>query len=174
MASSFVVLGKVLKAHGIKGELQVLLYGQGPKALMGYGHVYLRGPDGTTLVKVLHARAQKADKCLLALEGIGDRDRAEALAGYEICVPREALPELPEGEFYWHDLIGMQVKTVGGMDVGRVAGLLATGPHDILVIKGDRGEIMIPAVGHMVTHVDLEARVVIVDPVPGLLDIDAL
>ncbi len=175
MPPSYVVLGKIVKVHGIKGEVQVYPYTEDVEAFTYYDPVYLKAPDGrVTQTRVLKAREKKEKKILLALEGVKNRSQAESLVGNEICVPKECLPDLPDGEYYWHDLIGMEVRTVDGEDIGQVSRIMSTGAHDILVIEGRKGEVLIPAVAEMIKEIDTSARLILVDPVPGLLDVNAL
>ncbi len=171
----YVILGKVVKAHGIRGEVQVYPYTFTVDSFIKYGPLSLIAIGGREQkFQVLRARKKQKRKIILTLEGVNSRDQAEALVGSKIAVPRERLPELSEGEYYWQDLIGMEVRTVTGEVVGRVKQILATGAHDILIIRGTRGEVLIPAVAQMIDNIDLEGRVITVDPVPGLLDVNAL
>jgi 16S rRNA processing protein RimM len=97
------------------------------------------------------------------LDGVDDRDAATALVGTEIWVPRDALPKPRQGEYYWADLEGLAVRTVDGVDLGRVSHLFATGANDVMVVQGGR-ERLIPFVpGRQVVKVDLDAGLIEVD-----------
>ncbi len=174
-SSSYVVLGKIVKAHGIRGEVEIYAYSPDIRGLVESRPVFLETSEGVrTSYKVETARPKKKHKFILSFEGVDNRDQAEALVGNEICVLRESLPELPEDEYYWHELIGMRVKTVEHEDLGRLSKILSTGAHDVLVVEGPYGEVLIPMVAEMIENVDIRAGVIIVNPVPGLLDVNAL
>lgn len=98
------------------------------------------------------------------IRGVDDRDRAQALKGLLIAVPRRALPEPEPGrEFYWRDLMGMTVTNASGEVLGVVDHLLETGAHDVLVVRGGSREVLIPFVDPFVVDVELEARSIRVD-----------
>lgn len=98
------------------------------------------------------------------LEGIVDRDAAEALKGTLVGVPREALPPVGENEYYWDDLIGLDVVNVGGARIGKVESLIETGANDVLCVRGDDGrEHLLPFVATTVLDVDLAVRRICVE-----------
>jgi 16S rRNA processing protein RimM len=100
---------------------------------------------------------------------MADRNEAQALAGSTLYVDSETLPPLEEGVYYGFQLIGLRVATVGGEELGRIEDILETGAHDVIVVRGPRGEVLLPSVEQVVREVDLEQGRVIVDPPPGLL-----
>ncbi len=115
---------------------------------------------------------------LIKLSGVGDRDAAFALKGQQIAVPREALPETEEGEYYWSDLIGLQVSNTEGVDFGKITQVLETGANDVLVVrekqptqvKGKDGKLreeyrerLIPFTSDAVPEVDIQAGTVLVE-----------
>jgi 16S rRNA processing protein RimM len=104
-------------------------------------------------------------KILVArLEGCDDRDAAEALVGYEIQVPRSRLPDdLAPGEYYWADLVGLRVETLGGVELGRIARLFETGANDVIVVEGKRERLLPYVWQQVVREVDLGAGVMRVD-----------
>ncbi|HEB76976.1 MAG TPA: 16S rRNA processing protein RimM, partial [Methylothermaceae bacterium] len=97
--------------------------------------------------------------------GIDTRDQAEALKGAQISIAREQLPDLPPGEYYWTDLIGLRVIDTEGRDLGQVANLLETGANDVLIVRGaGRREILIPWIrDRVIRKVDLAAGRIEVD-----------
>jgi 16S rRNA processing protein RimM len=122
----------------------------------------LRGPAGESTVDTPQGRAQ-GKGVVARLSGVDDRDAAAALVGTEIWVPREALPKPRKGEYYWADLEGMAVRTVEGVDLGRVSHLFATGANDVMVVQGDRERLIPFVVGLQVVAVDVDARCIEVD-----------
>jgi len=160
-----VPIGKVVKAIGLEGRVGVA---GTDGALDRLTHVGLRQPGQDPVQwKVVDARPQGRVWALL-LEGVADRDAAEALVGSQVLAEREDLGEAGEGLHYWADLEGLPVVTLAGEEVGRVEELFVTGGVDVLVVRGPGGEKLIPLAPYV--KVDLEARRVVVDAPPGLLD----
>jgi 16S rRNA processing protein RimM len=111
---------------------------------------------------------------LVRLEGVLNRSNAEVLCGLDVYVPAASLPPLPDGEFYWHEVIGLRV-IAGDLELGRVVDILQTGVYDIYVVHSDeKKEYLFPAVEEIVTNIDLKNGVMVVDPPEGLLHINAL
>lgn len=166
-------VGRVGKAHGIKGEIKVRPdFGQ-PEDFLYYREVSLVNPgtDFQQDYKVSRCRPL-AKTVVLQLEGVGDRTMAEALSGTEVWVDKKTLPELAPGDFYWHDLVGLQVVTESGRKLGRVDTLLATGGHDILVVLGGGREYLIPLRKEFLVNTDTAVGVLTVADVPGLFEIN--
>jgi 16S rRNA processing protein RimM len=157
----------VLGAHGIHGELKCRVVTDFPSRRFKRGsQVFLRGKA----CSVEAARIQ-GQTVLLKLAEIGDRDAAQALRGTDVEVPTEAALKLPRGQFYWHEVIGLNVEVVAsGEVVGRVADILETGANDVYIVKNARGqEILIPAIKDVVKQIDPSAGRMLIEPLPGLL-----
>jgi 16S rRNA processing protein RimM len=152
--------------YGIKGWVRVFSYTEPAEALLGYRRWLLRMAGGWTSKSL--AEGRKHGKSLVArLANIEDRDGAAALVGADIAVARESLAAIGAGEYYWADLEGLEVRHRDGRVLGRVAGMLATGGHDVMVVRAngepDR-EILIPFVA--------EQYVLGVDVAAGVIDVD--
>lgn len=159
----FVLLGKFVGVHGVRGELKLESYTEPRLQVFRYQPWLLRSVSGEKTIAGCHGRAQ--GKGLVAeLPGVADRDAAAALVGTEIWVARSALPAPQPGEYYWSDLEGLEVVTTEGVALGRVSHLVATGSNDVFVVKDDKRERLIPfLVGQFVTKVDLDAGRLTVD-----------
>lgn len=144
-----VVLGRIAGVYGIKGWVRVLSYTRVREDILRYPSWLV----GTEWRRVRVGRRQGAG-VVAQLEGIDDRDQALALVGAEIAVARSDLPALAPGEFYWADLIGLEVVTTQGVALGRVRRLFETGANDVLVIEGER-ERLLPYLKDVVKDVDL-------------------
>ena len=107
-------------------------------------------------------------RLILQLKGIETIEEAEPLMGKEILIRKEALPELPEGEYYWVEILGMKVETEEGKRIGRVKEIFPTGAHDVYVVEGKRGEIFLPAIEEVIQSIDLERGVMKVTRMEGL------
>jgi 16S rRNA processing protein RimM len=172
--SQSVPLGRLVGAHGLRGEVRVRYFGDGPDNLLALDEVRLtESPEAltATVYKVLGVGSGRKGEIRLALEGVSDRDQAVQLRGLWVMVEADALEPLAEGEYYWHELVGCRVETSDGREVGVVKEILETGAHDVLVVEDATGRSqLIPTAREIMTEVDLEARRVIIDALPGLVD----
>jgi 16S rRNA processing protein RimM len=163
-ARKLVVIGKTVGTFGIKGELKISPYTESPDVFYQCDELFLNGISFTVTRIRPHKRA-----LLVALEGIDAPEPAREQVGKLVAIPRESLPPCEEDEYYWTDLIGMNVTTTAGVDLGTVDTIIRTGAHDVLVIWGDRGEVLIPMIDHMVPTVSTERNTIEVDPPEGLV-----
>lgn len=157
-----IVLGRVGAPWGVRGWVRLDSWTEPREALLDYGSCFLRGSADWQEARLLEGRRQ-GKSVVGHFEGCEDRDAALALRGAEIGVAREDLPDPGEGHYYWADLEGLAVRHRDGRELGRVAYLLATGEHDVLVVQGER-EVLIPFVmGRFILDVDLEHGIIDVD-----------
>lgn len=164
-------VGKIVKAQGVKGEVKVLPFSGVADDLLSYKEFFLdRGlgfnPFGVTKSRI-HGKF-----FVVKLSSVDSRDDSEQLVGLEIFVPRDAMPDLPDDEFYWHDFKGLQVVTDQGFALGTIEALIATGGNDVLVIGGLGKEYLIPAIDEIIIEVNWDAKTVVIAPLPGLLEIN--
>lgn len=175
-----VEVGRILGAWGIKGGIKIKPFAADPQALFATKRWYLRPPeaDGAAprppgasaasplpgLLRVLQAK-EHGDGVVATVHDLADRNAAEALKGARIFVSRASFPTPDEGEFYWVDLIGLDVVNRDARALGRVVGLLETGPHCVLRVQEVEGtaEVLIPFVDAYVDAVDLPGRRITVD-----------
>lgn len=166
-------VGKILDAWGIKGGLKVQAYSADAGALFSAKRWYLKstGPKAAQLILAVKSVREQGEGIVATAEGVDDRNAAEALRGHEIHIPRSEFPRTPDGEYYWVDLIGLDVVNRESQALGRVIGLIDTGPHAVLRIlppgveepaKPDQ-ERLIPFVGKFIDDVNLEAKRITVD-----------
>ncbi len=176
-----VELGRILDAWGIKGWVRIHPHSADTEALFASRNWFLQPPEarfargfsafaGCVTVHVADIKAH-ADGVVARLEGIDDRNAAEALKGCRISLPRSAFPEPADGEYYWVDLIGLEVVNREGEQLGVVRDLMSTGPNDVLVLEyseridGEEraAERLIPFVAAYVDGVDRARRRITVD-----------
>ncbi len=158
-----MAVGRVARPFGLEGELLVDPLAE-PEVLAPGRYVFLEGRR----LRVLSCRWQRG-RAVLRLEGIEDRTAAEAYRFRYLEVPQEELGPLGEGEYYYFQLVGLQAVTSSGERLGTVRQVMETGGgNQVLVVHGPRGEVLLPAVEDFV-RVDLEAGLVVVEDVPGLL-----
>ena len=159
----FVTLGRITGAHGIKGWVKVLSETSPRANIVQYSPWYLVRGGRHEEWKVQDGRMQ-GKSVVAKLTGCNDRDMAEGLAGLEIRIRRDQLPPATEpGEFYWADLVGLAVRTLDGVELGRIDQLFETGANDVIVVDGDRERLIPYLWEQVVREVDLQQGVMRVD-----------
>ncbi|MBI5455193.1 MAG: 16S rRNA processing protein RimM [Deltaproteobacteria bacterium] len=161
-----VPIGKIIGAHGIKGEVKVFPYGELEDFELKT--VLVSAKEAVKSFTVKRVRKHK-DFYILELEGVSVRNDAEALIGAEVRVPKDDLPELDEDEYYYMDLVGMDVMTDEGKYLGSITNVIATGSNDVLEVDGPFGSVLIPALDNIIIEVDAVGRKVTVRLMEGLL-----
>lgn len=168
-----VLVGKVVKAHGIKGEIKALPFSGFPDDFKSYPKVIIADQSigKREFYRVIRSRSQKKF-AIIELKGLANRNDSEELCGSEIWIERRYLPEPGPGEYYWQDMKGLRVVTEEGRELGTVTSLMATPGHDILVITSLDREYLLPATDELIVDIDEEAGTLIISPTPGLLEIN--
>lgn len=158
-----VIMGRVASAHGIRGWIRIQPYTEYVDSLLGYRTWWIGQEHGPWQeVKVLQCESHLKTLAAL-LPDCPDRTSAEKLKGLLIAVPRSSLPEQPEDEYYWSDLIGLPVINAAGINLGNVEQLLETGANQVLMVKGENGQILIPFVASAIKQVDTQNKCIKVD-----------
>ncbi|CAO1660705.1 Ribosome maturation factor RimM [Salinicola sp. NYA28a] len=163
-----VVLGRLTSPHGVKGWLKVYSYTSPAQGIFDYPVWVLSMQGQRQSRRLLDARPQ-GKSLVVRLEGIDTRELAEQWAGAEVSIEKTALPELDSGEYYWHQLEELEVKTCDGVKLGRVDHLFETGANDVLVVKPSEGSLddrerLLPFLpDDVIVQVDLAGRFMIVD-----------
>ncbi|WP_412842134.1 ribosome maturation factor RimM [Cognaticolwellia aestuarii] len=168
-----VTLGKVGAVYGIKGWLKIHSFTDDQEAILDYFPWSLKLGNKIQSVEITDWRKHN-NGIVVKVAGIDDRDIAQKLVGSEIFVSEDALSDLPEGEFYWRDLIGMTVVTDKGYDLGQVSDIMETGANDVLVVKANlkdgfgKKERLIPyLMDQVILSVSTENKQICVDWDPG-------
>ena len=157
-----LLLGRVLGAFGVRGELKLHSFTDPVSTVMKYQPWRL--VHGGAERELLGVRGRETNKgMVITIPGVEDRDAADALAGAEIWVPRGNLPKARPGEYYWVDLEGLRVFNREGVDFGTVAYLFETGANDVLVTTGDRERLIPFIIDQYIVEIDFDAQHVVVD-----------
>lgn len=160
-----VIVGKITKAHGLKGELTVLSLSDNPDRFVEGNVVFLQDGRALTIGEV---RANGA-RLLVTFAGVADRAAAEALGGELLVVPEADLPDLPDSTYWPHQLEGCEVLTKAGRSFGTITDVVGNPANDIWIATGPDGrETLVPAIAQVIAEVDIEGRRVIVHEVPGI------
>lgn len=170
-AGDFILLGRITRPHGIRGEVKIHPYPGRPENFLHYREISI-GPEdnGERIPYTIEQSRLQGDSVLLRLRGCTDRDQAGALAGMAVWLRRCDLPEPDEDEFYVIDLIGRRAIIDDNLVVGEITGILETGAHDILTVTGDGREYLIPLRSEFIVSIGDEE--VVLSLPPGLLDIN--
>ena len=165
----YLIVGRIVRPHGIKGWIEIFPLTDNLKRFEPGTEFMLKTPVAGRNRILLREVAWKKERVLAAVEGVSDRNEAEALVGTEIAVP-EAQGEKPI-DAYWHDdIIGCRVLTDTGVELGLVTEILRTGGHDIYAV-GEKRRYLIPAVKEIVLSIDLKEKTITIKPLAGLLEL---
>lgn len=159
-----ICVGHIIGVQGLKGWVRIFSHTSPRENIISYSPWLIENGEELTAMSI-EGRVQ-GKHIIAKLEGIESRDAAEAMIGRKFYIEPAQLPELESGEYYWSDLIGLEVQSLQSEPLGTVASMLETGANDVMVLSGDR-ERLIPFVfGEIVSEVDLKNRRIVVDWLP--------
>ena len=170
-----LVVGRVVRAHGVTGELVVEVRTDDPDTRFAPGTTLRAKPSrgGPERDYVVDSAREHSGRLLVRLDGVADRNAAESLKGTLFVVDTADLPPIEEpDEFYDHQLEGLQVRTTAGAQVGTVAEVLHTAAGELLSVRTEDREVLVPFVSAIVTSVSLADQTIEIDPPDGLLELD--
>ena len=160
-----IVIGEVLGAHGQNGALRVRIMTEFPERFDHGAVVYI----GNTPYTI--ATAQLApETVILRFVGLNDSEVAGKLRGKHLEIPMSERKMLPDGRYYYHDIVGLDVFTNTGNPLGQVSDILNTGSNDVYIVKNGNKEILIPAIKDVVKEIDLAQKRIIIEAIEGILD----
>lgn len=167
IAAGYIAIGQIVGPWGVHGDVKVNLHTDFPERFQTTQVVYV-GPQAQPL-QVLNSRQHKG-QVLLRLEGYNTPEATEELRNLWVQVPEAELTSLPEGEHYIFEMIGLAVRTTDGRNLGQIMEVLLGEANEVLVVRGDLGEVLIPYINNVVVQENLDAGEIVIEPVPGLLD----
>lgn len=159
---NWIAMGYIKGVFGIKGWLKIKADTEYSDSLMDYPEWRLN-KNGHILSVTLEEGKIIGDELQVKFTQINNRDDAALLRGYTIEIPRESFEPTDEDEYYWADLVGMRVYNHENILLGQVHNLMQTGAHDVLIVRGEYGEKLIPFVSHYINEVDKTQRFITVD-----------
>jgi len=168
----FLLLGRVLRPHGIRGELRLEVLTAYPERIVEGKRLYIgpdpQNPDAATVYTVTKSRKHQ-HFLILQLDEISDRNAAELMRDLYVMVPPEEAVPLEEGEFYLYQLIGLTVHTDEDELLGKLTEVIETGANDVYIVQGPRGEVLLPAIDECILDIDFDNQTVTVHLLDGLL-----
>ena len=170
-AASYLAIGRITAAHGIRGEVKVELLTDFPERFKPGARAYLgvgtEDPEARS-AKIVASRPHKGGM-LVKLDVISDRNTAELMRDHYLLIPETEAMQLGAHENYLHDLMGLRVETIAGRYLGELTDVLFTKANDVYVVRGPDGEVLLPAIRDVVLEVDLSAHRMVVSLPEGLL-----
>ncbi len=164
-----VRIGRILRPQGKAGEVKVEPWLTPLDKYLGLREVLAEGNEGQGRPYAVEAGRLMGGAVILKLRGVASIEQAEALRGQFLSAEREDLPPLPEGDYYWEDLEGLEVFDEGGACLGKIKGAFPTGSNDVLIIEGEQ-EVLLPALKEVILEVDPEGGRMVVRLPEGLLN----
>ena len=165
-----ITIGKAVKPFGVKGEMKIEPMTDFPERFKDLRRVFLVSPAGRELVCEVRSLRYSGGFPLLQFDGYDSPEKAKALNGWFLKVPREEAVPLPEGSYYWFELVGMEVVSEVGEKLGTLVEVFETGSNDGYVMKQGRKEIYLPATKEIVKHIDRKAKRMVIHLVDGLME----
>ncbi|MGA9722504.1 MAG: ribosome maturation factor RimM [Candidatus Binatus sp.] len=163
-------VGRITGAHGLKGALRFRPDNPDSDTLEQVKRVYLEFEGATREFRLTAMTPLNATTRRITLEGVADIDTAESLKGAVVMLATEDVPAPKPGEFYYYEAIGCEVFLTDGSRLGTIEEIFSNGAHDIWVVRDAEREVLVPVIEDVVKAMDLAARRVTIEPIPGLLD----
>jgi 16S rRNA processing protein RimM len=162
-------IGRVTGLHGLAGALRVRPDNPDTEAFDRIQRVYLEINQTVGEYKIVAVRKINRSTLKIGFEGVVGADAAERLRGARVLVATSDLPPTGPGEFYYFQVIGCEVSTTDGLRLGTIAEVFSTGANDVWIVRDAATEVLVPVIADVVKTMDLEARKITIEAVPGLL-----
>ena len=166
-----ITIGKVVKPFGVKGEMKIESLTDFPERFQDLKSVYLVSPTGKELVVTVRSVRYTGAVPYMLFKGYDTPEDAKTLNGWLLKVPEQEVMPLPEGRYYWYELIGMEVVSEEGETLGTIVDIFETGSNDIYVMKQGKREIYIPAIRQVIKQVDRQAKRMVIRLMDGLMEL---
>lgn len=163
------VFGEIVKTRGLRGCVKALSYLESQTVLPELDFLYLEEKSGQKIRHEINKIGSSGRFLFIELKGVSDVNAAQKLVGSKLLLPRHLLEVLPDDEYYWQDIIGLDVYTLEGRHLGRIASIFPTGSNDVYVCRGKDGEVLIPAITDVIERIDIVSRKITIKLLEGLL-----
>ncbi len=173
-ALDLVTIGEVGRTHGLAGELKVRPIADTPDRLDGLEQLILEAEDGRVGTFTIQGVRHQGQWLIVSFHEISSVEQAQPWVRSMVKIPMDRLENLPEGEYYHFDLIGMEVVTETGARLGAIEDIIPTGSNDVFVVRHENEEYLIPSTEEVVRQVDVAQKRMVIRPMEGLLDCNAV
>ncbi len=166
-----ILIGQVVRPHGLTGLLRIVSYAESKETFLRAGSVFLdKGEDELFERRVVSIRAHSS-VYLLKLSGLRSVDEAEFFRGAGILIGKDSVVRSDEDEFFWYELIGLDVYLITGQYLGVLKGIFPTGSNDVYVVENEGREFLIPAIHQVVKEINIAQKRMVISPMRGLLEL---
>ncbi len=174
MQVQYITVGKIRSPHGTKGDVKIIGLTDFPSRFKPGITLYISPPLPQIEQLVVESARLKAEEIILKFVSVDTRQQAENLRGRMLQIPMSEAENLAEGSYWQFQIIGLEVFTTDNVNLGRISEILRTGANDVYVIKSAKSDkdILIPAVKEVVKTVNLQKRILVIEPLPGLIEED--
>ncbi|MDT8317693.1 MAG: ribosome maturation factor RimM [bacterium] len=164
-----ILIGKLTKLHGIKGMLKLASFAESIDAYCDLDSIYLKKNDGSFTKDQIEAISPHKTGAIVSLKSVKGIEDAQKLVGHELYIEKEQMKDLPAGEYYRYELIGLEVITDEGIHLGKIEDLLPTGSNDVFVVSKEGTENMIPATKEVIKDIDIARGEMIIRPLEKMI-----
>ena len=171
---NWVPVGKLSRTHGLKGEFKFHSLFNDQESLQSWSHLKLQGDQGIATELEFESLRGNPSSLIIKFKGIDSIDDAQALAGQNVFAPEDEFPELPEGEYYRFEIVGLDVYDEAGRGYGKVTEVIVTGSNDVYVVSDGKKEILLPMIDQVVKKINLAEQKLTFHIVEGLLENDEI
>lgn len=163
-------IGRIVRPQGLAGRIKVRSYLETPDVLDGIAELFIGRKAEETAAFPLQTLQAGRGFFILKLGGIDDPEAAAKVVGSSVWMPSQGMKALPEGEYYWHEIIGLAVLTEEGRTLGRIESVFPTGSNDVYVCRDGDREILLPAIGDVILKIDTDRGIMVVRLLKGLAE----
>ena len=172
LPENLIVIGKVIRPHGLKGLLRIWSYAQTAGSFFDAGTIFFsQNPEEFQAHQLISLRPQN-NIFLMKVDGVFTLQDAEKYRGAKILIRKDSLTRETEDEYFWFELIGLNVFLNSGKYLGTIGDIITTGSNDIYVVRNDDDEYLVPAIHDVVEKIDLESRQMVISVMEGLLELN--
>lgn len=164
-----ILIGKLTKLHGIKGMLKLASFAESIDTFYDLDWIYRKKSDGSLIKEQIETISPHKAGALVSFKSVECIEDAQKMVGHELYIEKEYLEDLPEGEYYRHELIGLEVITDQGVHIGTIEDLLPTGSNDVFIVRDEGKESMIPATKEVIREIDIAKGEMIIEPLEKMI-----
>ncbi len=167
---NLILIGKLTKLHGIKGMLKLASFAESIDTFYDLDWIYRKNSDGSFIKEQIETISPHKTGALVSFTSVKGIEDAQKMVGHELYIEKECLEDLPDGEYYRYELMGLEVITDQGIHLGKIEELLPTGSNDVLVVRDEGKENMIPATKEVIRNIDIAKGEMIIRPLEKMIE----